>query len=41
MREPTVSKRNTGLRVILNYHHEPEDIDVLFLNLERIYESEH
>lgn len=40
MREPTVSKKNTGLRIILNYHHEPEDIDTLLLNLEQIYESE-
>ncbi len=30
MRQPTVSKQETGLRVILNYHHEPEHIDRLF-----------
>lgn len=30
MRSPTVSKQETGLRVILNYHHEPEQIDTLF-----------
>lgn len=30
MRQPTVSKQETGLRVILNYHHEPEDIERLF-----------
>lgn len=41
MREPTVSKLNTGLRVILNYHHEPEDIDQLFSQLHLIYESEY
>jgi 8-amino-7-oxononanoate synthase len=30
MRQPTVSKQDTGLRVILNYNHQPEDIDYLF-----------
>ena len=30
MRQPTVSKSDTGLRVILNYDHQPEDIDYLF-----------
>lgn len=30
MRQPTVSRQETGLRVILNYHHEPHDIDYLF-----------
>ncbi len=30
MRQPTVTKEETGLRVILNYHHEPEQIDLLF-----------
>lgn len=39
MREPTVSKKNTGLRVILNYGHEPEDIDNLFLQLEHFSDS--
>ena len=29
MRRPTVSRQETGLRVILNHHHEPEDIDKL------------
>src|SRR3990167_876692 len=28
IRQPTVSKDETGLRVILNYHHEVEDIDL-------------
>ncbi len=36
MREPTVSKKCTGLRIILNYSHEPEDIDKLFIELEHI-----
>lgn len=30
MRQPTVSKRETGLRVILNYQHQHEHIDALF-----------
>ena len=30
MRQPTVSRQETGLRVILNHHHEPEQIDYLF-----------
>jgi len=30
MRQPTVTKEETGLRVILNYQHEPEHIDLLF-----------
>lgn len=30
MRQPTVSKQETGLRIILNYAHEPEQIDGLF-----------
>ncbi len=30
MRQPTVSKIDTGLRVMLNYHHQPEHIDYLF-----------
>lgn len=30
MRQPTVSKSDTGLRVILNYQHEMEHIDILF-----------
>ncbi|MBA2652229.1 MAG: aminotransferase class I/II-fold pyridoxal phosphate-dependent enzyme [Tatlockia sp.] len=33
MREPTVSKKDTGLRIVLNYNHEPEDIDNLFSEL--------
>ncbi len=30
MRQPTVNKQETGLRVIINYSHEPEHIDTLF-----------
>ena len=30
MRQPTVTQQETGLRIILNYHHQPEDIDYLF-----------
>lgn len=40
MRTPTVSKRDTGLRVLLNYHHEPAHIDRLFTCLETIYAEE-
>jgi 8-amino-7-oxononanoate synthase len=29
IRQPTVSKQETGLRIILNYDHRPEDIDYL------------
>jgi 8-amino-7-oxononanoate synthase len=36
MRQPTVSKQHTGLRVILNYHHQPEHIDLLFQCLHQI-----
>lgn len=36
MRQPTVSKKETGLRVILNYHHQTEDIDKLLFCLQRI-----
>lgn len=30
MRQPTVTKENTGLRITLNYHHTAADIDLLF-----------
>lgn len=36
MREPTVSKQATGLRIILNAHHEPAHIDALFSCLDTI-----
>lgn len=39
MREPTVSKKDTGLRVILNYGHEPEHIDYLFSKLNDKYQQ--
>jgi len=36
MRVPTVSRRETGLRVVLNYHHEARDIDNLFQTLHNL-----
>ena len=36
MRQPTVSLQETGLRILLNHHHEPEDIDALLSCLEAI-----
>ena len=36
MRQPTVSRQETGLRVILNYNHQPEHIDALFECLQRL-----
>jgi len=36
MRQPTVSKQETGLRVVLNYHHTPEQIDTFFQVLANI-----
>ena len=36
MRHPTVSKQETGLRVILNHCHEPETIDRLFDTLHQL-----
>ncbi|WP_233435825.1 aminotransferase class I/II-fold pyridoxal phosphate-dependent enzyme [Legionella jordanis] len=41
MREPTVTRKETGLRIILNYHHEPKDINFLFSQLHDIYATEH
>lgn len=41
IRTPTVSKQETGLRVILNYHHTPEQIYALFNQLNTIYEHTH
>jgi len=41
MRTPTVSHKDTGLRVVLNAHHEPENIDNLLNKLQGIYESEY
>jgi len=34
MRQPTVTKQEAGLRVILNAHHEADDIDFLLKNLQ-------
>jgi len=36
IRSPTVPKQHAGLRVILNYDHQPEDIDYLFECLLRV-----
>jgi 8-amino-7-oxononanoate synthase len=38
IRKPTVGKKETGLRVILNYNHTPEQIHQLFKALRAIYE---
>ncbi|MBA2656082.1 MAG: aminotransferase class I/II-fold pyridoxal phosphate-dependent enzyme [Tatlockia sp.] len=40
MRAPTVSKKETGLRVLLNYHHSQEDIDRLFSLLHQFFNKE-
>ncbi|WP_035917857.1 aminotransferase class I/II-fold pyridoxal phosphate-dependent enzyme [Legionella fairfieldensis] len=39
IREPTVTKKHTGLRIIINYHHNSDQIDYLFSQLHQIYES--
>jgi len=36
IRQPTVPRSEVGLRVILNAHHQPEDIDHLFRHLHRL-----
>lgn len=36
LRQPTVNKQETGLRIVLNYNHQPEHIDYLFQCLEEI-----
>lgn len=41
MRQPTVSRCDTGLRVVLNAHHEPSDIDNLFTQVHQFHDSEH
>lgn len=38
VREPTVSAQDTGLRVVLNAHHETDDINSLFYHLQQIHE---
>ena len=40
IRPPTVNLQSTGLRVILNYNHTPEQIKQLFDKLEGVYERE-
>ncbi|CAM3014023.1 aminotransferase class I/II-fold pyridoxal phosphate-dependent enzyme [Legionella worsleiensis] len=41
VRSPTVSPKQTGLRIILNFDHQEEHINRLFKALDRIYESTH
>lgn len=41
IRKPTVSTKASGLRVILNYNHTPEQIHELFDKLSAIYEYKH
>ena len=38
IRKPTVNKKETGLRVILNYQHTPEQIYTLFNKLRNVHE---
>lgn len=38
IRAPTVAAKHTGLRIVLNYNHKPEQISSLFQNLHTIYE---
>lgn len=38
IRAPTVAPKESGLRIIINYQHEPEDIQQLFNQLNKIYE---
>ncbi|VEG90105.1 aminotransferase class I/II-fold pyridoxal phosphate-dependent enzyme [Legionella spiritensis] len=39
VRVPTVSAQQTGLRVVLNYHHDQKDIDYLFRQLHVIHDA--
>lgn len=41
IRKPTVSSKASGLRIILNYNHTPEQIRELFEKLHKIYERQH
>ncbi len=41
IRKPTVSIKESGLRIILNYNHTPEQIRELFDKLSKIYEYKH
>ena len=38
IRQPTVSKKASGLRIVLNYNHQPEQINQLFQKIHAIYE---
>lgn len=38
IRQPTVTKKDSGLRIVLNYNHEPEQITQLLETIHRIYE---
>lgn len=41
VRSPTVSVKATGLRIVLNYRHQPDDLDLLFRSLESLYDTAH
>lgn len=41
IRSPTVSHRDTGLRMVLNYNHNEDQIKKLFNSLNTLYESTH
>ncbi|WP_133140177.1 aminotransferase class I/II-fold pyridoxal phosphate-dependent enzyme [Legionella genomosp. 1] len=41
MRQPTVSRKETGLRIVLNASHRQEDIDYLFACLHEFYENQY
>lgn len=41
IRSPTVNVKNTGLRIILNFNHQEEQINHLFQALHQIYEHKH
>ena len=40
IRAPTVTTKETGLRIVLNYHHKEEDISHLFTTLKKLYDGE-
>ena len=39
IRQPTVSLKASGLRILLNYHHNPEDINLLFQELAFVHDN--
>lgn len=39
IRAPTVNKKATGLRIILNFNHQPEQINNLFNEIHKIYDN--